>query len=664
VPYTVALFVLPLPYALPGPRRFLARYRWPVLAVQAVLTWVPFAIFGNSWQIGIGGLLAGLVLLTVPGRVSWLLAGGLLAAEVAVRAGLTGLPPGPAWAGYVNVVTYYVNDALVFFGMVRLAQIVGEIEEARRQSAELAVAGERFKATRSLEAAIGRRLAGIAEKAAAARLALSRDAARARAQIAAAGATARDAVAQARAITGGGRTPPLGEPAAPRPARAAIGARLAWMVLVTVLLMFVIVAIGSVFWAHLGVRLGALAVGDTVLVAALQLYHSRPAPDGRRPAAWPVTLALQAVLVYAFSSAFIGFSGGVLAPFLAGSVLLLVPGRWRWAGYAAVVASSSVLYAALPLRLLAPPVSPRPLYALNFATVCAAIGLMVYGLSRLARLARELEGLHGELARMAVVQERLRVARDVHDLLGLGLSAVALKADLAGALIGRDDTRAAAEMEEMGRICAAARADIQRVTGEGARLCLADELAAAERILVSAGIQVRADVAGGPLPAVADEVLAPVLREAVTNIVRHSTATACVIEVTSGGGVVRLAVRNDGIARRPAAARPTGDDGGRGLANLDARVRAVGGQLATRQADGRFDLVAELHSPGTGLRPAGQLPQADRFWPARGGARAANLDEASKPEIEEGGTSGGGARDREMMAPHARSVPLRQRPIR
>jgi len=63
--------------------------------------------------------------------------------------------------------------------------------------------------------------------------------------------------------------------------------------------------------------------------------------------------------------------------------------------------------------------------------------LMVYGVSRSAGLARELEALRGELARMAAVRERLRIARDVHDLLGMGLSAVALKADLVGPLIGR-----------------------------------------------------------------------------------------------------------------------------------------------------------------------------------------------------------------------------------
>ena len=600
VPFTVALFVLPLLYACPETRARLDRYRWPVLAAQAVLTWVPFAVFGRSWQEGIGGLLAGLVLLMVPGRVGWLLAGGLLAAEVIGRAAGTGLPLPQAWMGLLWVVTYYVDDALVFFGMVRLAQLIGEVEQARSRAAQLAVARERLHAARSLREAVGQRLADVTAKTAAARHTLSRDAARARAQIAEAGVTARDAVAQARAVAIGPSGPGEAgrqEPS-PAPAASVIGARLAWAVLVTVLLMFVAENSGYIVWSHYGTRVGVLAIGDVVLTAALQLYHSAAARKGRRSRAWPLTLALQAVLVYAFLLPFIWAYVGALGPFLAGSVLLLVPGRWRWAGYAAVVISYAVLGSVLNLRGEVVPAGQLVPNALFLASVTAEVGLMVYGLSWLAGLARELEGLRDQLARMAAVAERLRVARDVHDLLGLGLSAVALKADLIGALIGRDDTRAAAEIGEMNRICAAARADIRLVTGDERRLSLADELAAAEQILASAGVKVRVEAITGPLPAAADEVLAPVLREAVTNVLRHAVATACVIEVTAEAGALRLHVGNDG-----ALSEPAGGDG-RGLANLDARVRAAGGRLATWQAGDRFGLTAELRpeaGPGPGL---------------------------------------------------------------
>jgi two-component system, NarL family, sensor histidine kinase DesK len=615
VPFTVALFVLPVLYTCPGNRPRLDRYRWPVLAAQAALTWVPFAVFGRSWQEGIGGLLAGLVLLMVPGRVAWLLAGGLLVAEVTGRAAGTGLPLPQAWMGILWVVTYYVDDALIVFGVVRLAQLVGEVEQARSQAARLAVARERLRAARSLREAVGQRLADVTAMAAAARHALPGDAARARAQIAAAGVTARDAVARARSVAIGTGEPGRPEPTAAPPAASVIGARLAWAVLVTVLLMFVVENSGYIVWSHYGTRVTALAIGDIVLTAALQLYHSAAARNGRRSRAWPLTLALQAVLVYAFLFPFIWAYVGALGPFLAGSVLLLVPGRWRWAGYAAVVVSYAVLGSVLDLRGDVIPAGQQIPNAVFLAAVTAEVGLMVYGLSWLAGLAREREGLRDQLARMAAVAERLRVARDVHDLLGLGLSAVALKADLIGALIGRDDIRAAAEIGEMSRICAAARADIRLVTGDERRLSLADELAAAEQILASAGVKVRVGVTGGPLPAAADEVLAPVLREAVTNVLRHAVATACVIEVTVSDGALRLHVGNDGAPPQLAPPRPAEGDG-RGLANLDARVRAAGGRLATWQAGGRFGLTAELR-PEDGGGSSGLAPLRWPLLPVR-----------------------------------------------
>jgi two-component system sensor histidine kinase DesK len=598
LPFTVALFVVPLLYAFARPRRVLARHRVTVLAVQGAATWVPFAVFGHSWQVGIDGLLAGLVLLTVSGRAAWLLAGGLLAAEVAIRSGVTGLPVRPAWFAVFYVVAYYVDDGLAFFGMIRLAQIVDEVEDARSRAAALAVADERLLAARSLHSAVGQRLAYISAMAAAARRGLSRDAAQARARIAEAGITAREAVARAREVAAGDRSLPRREPAATPFTGAVIGAQLAWLVVLVTLAMFVAENIGYSVQAHYSALLLVLAVGDIVLAAALQVYHSDAVRRGRRPRAWPVTLGLQAVLVYAFLFPFVWAYVGFLGPFLAGSFLLLFSGRWRWYVFVALVTSYAVLYTVLPVR--GNPIAAGHQVPLTFmyAAVAAGIGLLVYGLSRLAGLARELEGLHGELAQVAAVRERLRVARDVHDLLGLGLSAVALKTDLIGALIGRDDSRAAAEMEEMGRICAAARADIRLVTGDGQRLSLADELTAARQILASAGVEVRAGIPAGPLPATADDVLAPVLREAITNVLRHAAATACAIEVTADGSAVRLRVSNDGATEPGAAARPAAGGGGRGLANLSARVQAAGGQLTSRRLGGRFELTAQIPLPG------------------------------------------------------------------
>ena len=644
LPFVFGLFVLPLLYTFPGTRRLLARRRWQVLAVQAVLTWVPFAIYGGRWVVGIGGLLAGLVLLTVPGRVSWFLAGLLLAADLLVRVTVVGLPfaftGGPAWFGAVWAVVVFVDDALFFFGMVRLAQIVGEVQDARGRAAELAVGRERLQAAEALQSVLGERLAAVGARAVAAFRAIPASPARAREQVTAAGVAARDAVAQARAVTADRRSPPAPEPAAEPAAGAVIGARLAWAVLVVVLLAYATQTLSNNVIDHDGPRLGVLVALGVVASVALQLRHSWSARQGGRSRAWPLTLAAQAALAYAFFLPSLAAEMEV-GVFLAGSVLLLVPGWRRWAGYAAVIVTSSALYATVPIRGIT--ASDRgAVFTLNWGAEFALVGLLVYGLSRLAGLARQLEELRGELTRMAVVQERLRVARDVHDLLGLGLSAIALKADLIAALIGRDDPRATAEIEEMSRICAAARADIRLIAGDDRALSLAAELAAAGQILASAGIEVSRSTPGGPLPAAADTVLAPVLREAVTNILRHAAATTCTIEVTAGDGALRLRVTNDGAPQLPAAASAGGENhaghglanldarvraaggpgdenhAGHGLANLDARVRAAGGQLNSRQAEGRFDLTAQIPVPASqpsraGLTSLGRaLAPADR----------------------------------------------------
>jgi two-component system sensor histidine kinase DesK len=359
--------------------------------------------------------------------------------------------------------------------------------------------------------------------------------------------------------------------------------------------------LNDAFVPYIGPRLTTFLAAGTIVVMVLQLRHSRMALDGGRRRAWQLTLGLQAAVAFAFFLPPLR-TYFVLAGFVAGSVLLLVPGRWRWAGYAAVVLGWTALYATVPLHGYT--ASDRDAIITLYVGISVAYsGLLVYGLCWLANTGRQLEALRGELAEMAGLQERLRVARDVHDLLGLGLSAVALKADLVARLIGRDDDRAAAEIEQMSRICAAARADMRQVTAGHQWLSLEDELAAASQILASAGIEVRVTAPDGPLPAVADDVLAPVLREAVTNILRHSSATTCTIEMTARDGALRLAVGNDGATAQIAMPGGAGEPAvnsrpGSGLANLTDRVRAAGGWLVSGQAGDRFELAAEIPPPG------------------------------------------------------------------
>src|SRR5262249_43592674 len=381
----------------------------------------------------------------------------------------------------------------------------------------------------SLRLAVGDLLSVAAGRAVAARRAITRSQAQAREHIAEAGVAARRALAEGRGGTGRVRDRRGPEPCAVPAGRGVLAPRLAQAVLVVVLGAFAVQNVNdvaqnviSVGTAHFAPVVIGWAVADTIVIVALQLRNSWPSPGGGRLRGWPVTLGIQAVLTYATAPA-LGWRPLVMCGFLAGSALLLLPGPRGRVAFAAVIASAPALLAVKPVPGLTPPEDIS--VAIYLTAGAAVLGLLVYGLTRLAQLAVQLEVLRGELARTAVLDERLRVARDTHDLLGLGLSAIALKADLINRLIGRDDAGARAEMGELARTCAAARADMRLVTGEARDLPLEAELAAARKLLASAGIDVRVSIPQAPVPPAAAAVLGPPPRPAVPNTLPPRTPT-------------------------------------------------------------------------------------------------------------------------------------------
>jgi two-component system, NarL family, sensor histidine kinase DesK len=594
VPMVAALVVLPLLYVVPATRPMWLRHRYLLLGVQAALTYLPFAWFGANWTPS--GWLAGLVLLTVPSPASWFVAAVLAVLETAVWAGVGGLAGQSATAAAVWATFAFVFDALILFGLARLADLIRAVHAARDELAEAAVTAERVRAADSLRAVVGSRLAEAAGRPAAALQAIAGNPSLAREQIAETAVTARRALEEVREVATRYRNAPWPE-SAPAGPREPLAPRLAQAVLVVVLcglallyLLFVAENVHGVPGGY-SIPVVALTIADAVALVILQLRHSWPSRGLARPRGWPVTLFLQAILTYALFP-LTGWHPLLMLGFLAGSVLLLVPAVPGWAAFAAVIATLPVLFAVKPIAGLSP--GEEWLGALVFLTLeSAALGLLVYGLTRLAQLAVQLENLRGELARKAVAGERLRLARDTHDLLGLGLSAIAMKADLIGKLIGRDDARASEEIAELARICATARADVRLVAGEARDLPLDAELAAARDVLASAGIDVRMCVSADPPPEAA-AVLVPVVREAVTNILKHSSASYCVLEMTADARLLHLSISNDGSD--DSGSGPLAEIGrtGNGLRNLAARLEAAGGDQTATLEDGTFSLAVEL----------------------------------------------------------------------
>ncbi|NYF59561.1 sensor histidine kinase [Micromonospora purpureochromogenes] len=192
-------------------------------------------------------------------------------------------------------------------------------------------------------------------------------------------------------------------------------------------------------------------------------------------------------------------------------------------------------------------------------------------------------------ARLAAAEERLRFARDVHDLLGHDLTVIALKAELAARLAPVDAGRAGREAAEVQRLAGTALHRVRAAVHGYRAVDLAEQLAAVAEVLRSCGV--RCDVVPPPadLPAGAAAELAAVLREAGTNVLRHSRAGWCRIEITREGDVATMTVRNDGVG---ADAGP--DRHSHGLRGLTERLAAVGGGLRTDRAGGVFTLQATV----------------------------------------------------------------------
>jgi two-component system, NarL family, sensor histidine kinase DesK len=226
-------------------------------------------------------------------------------------------------------------------------------------------------------------------------------------------------------------------------------------------------------------------------------------------------------------------------------------------------------------------------------------GLIVAVMYRFIEAIRELRRTRDELAHAAVDAERLRFARDVHDLLGQTLSVMVVKAQVVRKLAARDPdavVRQATDIEQAGR---QALTEVRKaVTGYRGR-GLSREIETARTALADAGITADVRQDGPPLPEDADAVLGWVIREGVTNVIKHSGGRRCQIEVRHGDETASVEITDDGTGE----AVTTLPSGQHGLSGLTERVAAAGGTLeAGPRIGGGFRLSAAL--------PAAALPAA------------------------------------------------------
>ncbi|MFI6060928.1 sensor histidine kinase [Streptomyces sp. NPDC051286] len=366
----------------------------------------------------------------------------------------------------------------------------------------------------------------------------------------------------------------------------------------------------------LGLVLCTLAVGALyTLQIMLASPRARRWPGGRRA----VVLVTQAGLTLG-PMVWLGIAWGSMAGPLAGSILLMLPGRFAWPCYSAV-----------PLAILGWSAASDGISALEtgyYAVSTALTGLVIYGLTRLTDLVREVHDARAEMARMAVTQERLRFARDLHDLLGYSLSAITLKCELIHRLTPVNPERAREEVASVLGIARQALADVRIVASGYRDMSLTAEAESVAEVMAAADVETELDIDYGRLHPLVDTVLATALREGVTNMLRHSKVQSCTVTVRVEGEAVRLDLVNDGVVAQD---RPDAPDRGSGLGNLRTRLAAIGGEMrAGAEAGNRFRLtaVAPLR-PSKGEEAEPLLPRARRVVLGTPGAAHADAPEST-----------------------------------
>ncbi len=309
-------------------------------------------------------------------------------------------------------------------------------------------------------------------------------------------------------------------------------ARLLWMVLVVLALVFSLVYGSAWLWLFIGVA----AIAGVLL---------------------PMRTAFAAVAILMFFPVFIivGTTGGI------GSISAV---DWRW-----------------PIALL---------------LLVRGLGLDMIGMARMGSAIRELHTARRELARLAVIEERLRLSRDLHDLLGQTLSVITLKSELARGLVAEEPARCAQELAEIEQVSRQMLREVRKTVAGYRQPTLANELDGARQLLEAAGIAYDIEQLTEELPPALDAVLAWTVREGITNVIRHSRARHCLLRLTQEQGWIGAEVLNDEERTEDSLEKRAGQ--GSGLLGLRERVSVLGGTveagLLTLSGKPHFRLRVEL----------------------------------------------------------------------
>lgn len=340
--------------------------------------------------------------------------------------------------------------------------------------------------------------------------------------------------------------------------------------------------------------LTGLSTAATIVACCVLL--ARRMRDEAPSAAWLVTAGGAAAVAAAVPLALGNFGIWSIAPAATVPVLaMFLPARraWQVLGAALLVLPTVGVVTALAAH------EPDLAHAAWMpALMVIAFGPAMLGMLRGWQVAARLDDARRLAGQLAVADERLRFAADLHDIQGHHLQVIALKSELAARLAQADPARAADQMREVQQLAGDALRETRALVQGYRRTTLDAEIANASKVLTAAGVDVRADVdadLAASLPQAPRSLLGLVVREATTNLLRHSRATRAAFVLVPDDAGARLVIDNDGVAPDPAGVSGTGGTGdGTGLASLAERLDAVGGRLSWTSDDDRFVVTATV----------------------------------------------------------------------
>jgi two-component system sensor histidine kinase DesK len=388
-------------------------------------------------------------------------------------------------------------------------------------------------------------------------------------------------------------------------------------------------------WAMRGLRPWTLLISLPVILAILIAPLADPTPGLHSMSAWSAVTAAAAIVVGVVLARYRRGTGAkrVAHVLLALLAVLAIATTLAWSpawsalflllvigvgitlvNRAAVPVILGVTVVAVVVGLLAGTPGDE---ALSTGLAVLLTGISTYAMHQLFATVAELRCTRKELAQLAVAQERDRFARDLHDLLGHTMSVIVVKAEAVRRLAPLDSAAAAVHAADIEKIGREALTDIRRAASGYRGAGLDRELSRARSALAASGVALSLDQQpAAPLPEETDVLLGWVVREGVTNVVRHARATQCTIGVQRAARTVRLTIENDGPVRapsddqpsedRPSEDRPSDDqprDAGAGLLGLTERVAAIGGTVEAEPTECGFRITVDVPSPVEAAAP-------------------------------------------------------------